>query len=79
MLGKDDKMVAIWAVKFNCLSATGARYILKLYFSSSFLFFPVSAGTSFSFILLHLLLDPHFCAISLLHFSLSNIIKAYSH
>jgi len=26
-------MEDIWAVKFNCLSATGARYFLKLVFN----------------------------------------------
>ena len=74
MLGEDDERVAIRAVKFNCLSVTGARYFLKLVS-----YFLLSARTSFSFILLHLLLDPHFCAISLQHFSLSNITKPYCH
>jgi hypothetical protein len=32
VLGKDNRMEDIGAVKFNCLSATGARYFFKLVF-----------------------------------------------
>lgn len=62
-------MEDIRGVKFNCLAATGVRYLLKLVFY----FLYVHGLHPFSFILLYLLLDPHFCAISLRHFALSNI------